>query len=419
MAQAGAGVAGAAEPGAIWTNPAGLALSTAQASAALAVRSRRQTFLPQVGPGELPVEARSNAGPLLFPVVAYAHPLLGGTLWLAAGYRLAQNESSDYPAPENGSNVTRYLGESYRVTHHQLSLAAGLRLGKHLSLGAAVEVGYLNLSYRRTLWLGTSSTPFDGNDASLDLPLRTSLNGTLIVGRIGLQWFPTSWITLGLTFELPSKALLSGKAILSQPGVVPPGYDQLTLKNGDAALHWDTPLRAAVGLQLRPLPWITLALDGQVIHGSAASNPRMDLTDVSLALSAASTSTTIPITSLPLEFHLRTSGSIHCAASLHLLEDFLQLTAGWAFDFGLSDPSHPSPLQIEPPRHRIAGGFTVRTKRARISLAVAHHFSAELDASGAPHRVQTPLDPSATGLVGNGRYQSATTEAIFEIQASW
>ncbi len=58
-------------------------------------------------------------------------------------------------------------------------------------------------------------------------------------------------------------------------------------------------------------------------------------------------------------------------------------------------------------------------RRVRLCLAVQHSFAAELNATGEEARLHNPLDPTVTGVVGDGRYETDMTRVLLEARVGW
>jgi long-subunit fatty acid transport protein len=429
LALAGACAVGAPSPASVWANPALLAVSPANVSAALWMQTGEHTVTRTDMVGEARTGSRDAAGVQLSPAVAVAVPLWKRRLWLAAGYHQGLVAESFYPPPRGvtgGSaaprdDPARHLGTELSLVHHRFGLGLAFRW-RMLSVGATVELGHLRMKHRRSLWAGMkgdeSKLLFE--DPDLDVDARLEGHDTLDVGGLlGIWARPLAFLELGLALRLPVWTTLDARLTLSPGAGAPFGYVGWSATGGPAPVALRLPLSLQGGLALR-WRWLRVALELAWARWSAADDPQAAPESAALVLRLASgASETWPLLDLPLGIRLRDRISGHLGLEGTFWSGTLTLRLGYAYHHGASDPAAPAAVLLDLDRHVLGGGAELALGWVRMAVAVSHSFRATLDTGDQGARLHNPLDPSMTKVVGQGLFSSTRTRVVLELGAAW
>lgn len=424
---AGAGVTSVKDPAAVWINPANMvhAESRVMAGLGLSTSGRSAFRIGEINQGS--AEARDGAGVQLAPHLGLVLPLWDDALWAGVGYRMELNHVSRYPVypySDDGTPVAertgpvRFTGTELRLQQHVISLGLAFRW-RVVAVGVSLELSHLRLRHRRTLWAGFKADANRLEEAELNVDAQVEASGLLDAGAVAGVWLrPLSFLELGVALRLPVSSTMEGTATLA-PGAGPPrGYDAWSARGGDARLELTLPLQLEAGLALR---WRTLDLHLQVSwrRWSAMDAPAATVDDAALVLTRAGKAETWPVTRLPLGITMDDSLALRAGLQWRLWSGFMVLRTGYALHLGGTRSEAPSPVALDLDRHVWSLGVEVAVRHVRLGLAVQHSFAARLDATGEEALLHNPLDPSVTGVVGDGRYETDMTRVLLEAKAGW
>ncbi len=432
LAMAGACVAGAPDPAALWLNPALLPGAVSRLTLGLGVGQQERSVF-RLRPVDPWPEARDAHGarPLGHLAVAQPLPWWGERITVALGYRVGLNSGSRYAATHDPPGTPsrklprndpgRYLGTEADLQEHLIYVGLAVRW-RFLQLGAALELGHLRLTHQRALWIGEAVDAPRLEEPALDMLATLELTTPSVApGAVaGVLVTPLQYLAIGVSVRPPVTHHLRGEVSLAAPTGAPAGAKAVSATDGGATLDLRLPLELRGGISAG-WPLLRLNVDLLWARWSAADDPGAELDGASIRLASASGGATrhVPLESLPLGVGLRDAISVRAGLASVLPGGFLTLRGGYAYHRGATDPEQPSAVVLDLQRHVMALGVELAVKPLRLALGVSQQFGVPMETGAVEATLHNPLAPAITANVGQGRYTSTATRAVIEVQAGW
>lgn len=272
MGMAGAVVAAPGSAMTAITNPAGLTLAdvTSQTDFSL------EAFMPKrhedfQGTGG----ARSESSVHLYgvPAIGWSAPTReGSSLYFGGGMYGTSGLGVDYPYTEyspvtnpasapSGTNPPLYFFGYSSLAIWQMAPALAWKVNDHLSLGVALDIGYLSAGFRQQLYSGSTASAqvINGVDMSRSADA-FGIGATVgVLYRIDPMWTVGGAYTSAQTYKLHYNLAPGDLNVMGTP--YPAGTYTLTMK---------TPQTAALGVAFRPISALTVSAQVKWIDWHAA-----------------------------------------------------------------------------------------------------------------------------------------------------
>lgn len=262
----GAVVAAPGDPMTALTNPAGLADITPQVafSAEVFNPTRRANF----GFGEI----GSHTNIYAVPSLGFAAPVGGGLVFGGGMYGtsgLGTNYIQGIPTAFQGSfDGANTLIASSSLQQFEFAPALAMKVNKHLSVGAALDIGYEQAAFQEQF--GGA-----GGQSGFNLSSPTSAYGIGLT--LGVLYKVNPMVTLGLSYKTPQ--IYSPLNWQESSQFFPAAFDPktgvvsgATGGAGEYSAHLNYPQQVAFGLAIRPIkPWL-VSIEGQWINWKGTLN---------------------------------------------------------------------------------------------------------------------------------------------------
>jgi len=418
-ALAGAAVVANTGANSLWVNPANLPPGWNMVATFGLHSDQRSVFRDSPTINETLPEARDLAGVVLAPAVAIAVAPARG-LRVGLGYHTGLQIQSDYGAKAEDP-VVRYTGSALTLRQHVVTLGVGLRW-RWVSLGLALQLSHMRLSYQRTLWAGLASDRDRLQSPQLDLTAAFRGNdGITLLGLIGIRLRPLRWLHLGLSFWPPVTVGLDGTLLLATAAqtTTPRGYVEMSAADGSAHLDLHLPLELRAGASL-VLRWLRVHLELRHARWSSVGEPAAAVESAAVLLKdVAQHTSSWPVTELPVGLMLDDRTSLHLGLELPDLAGLLTVQLGYAYHMGATTGDAPGSTLLDLDRHVLGLGLTARRGGWEAGVGVQHSFRGILWAGGDRSTLLNPLAPEVTEAVGRGRYLSSSTRVVLELGKMW
>jgi long-chain fatty acid transport protein len=270
---------------ALQANPAGLStIKNPQLQLGLGAARAEGEFANAANPG-----ANIDAGLGVWPEAAFAYPLgdIPVTLGLAFGPDAALGGEWNYlDAPGGIGGTTSYGFQEHRseITALRTTLGASVAITEQLSLGAGVGLIY-NQNRLHAPYIFQTYPALQGFKTLLDL----QTDGFGVNGTFGLLFRPTDKVSLGLSYQTPTRIRSKGDANgnagvqldnLFGPGVQPDFHYDAEVQNEfpqlvSAGLSWQIHDRVRTIFQVDWINWAD-AFDELEVYLNNGSNPQIN-----------------------------------------------------------------------------------------------------------------------------------------------
>ncbi|MBU2738473.1 OmpP1/FadL family transporter [Acidithiobacillus concretivorus] len=263
MGMGGAVVAAPGDPMAALSNPAGLSWIAPQV--AFSAEVFNPTRSTNFGFGNIGSHTNIYAVPSLGWVAPVGHNLVfGGGMYGTSG--LGTNYIQSIPAPFN-----KVLGDSVLATSNiqlfQMSPALSWKVNDHMSLGAALNIGYESASFQEV---------FGGPEGQSGFNLASPSSAYGIGLTLGMIYKVNPMVTLGLSYKTPqiytplnwqaTGQFVPTKFVPSRTGGTVEGVSG---NSGEYSAHLNYPQQVAFGMAIKPTKQWLVSVEGQWINWSA------------------------------------------------------------------------------------------------------------------------------------------------------
>ena len=388
-ARAGAFVAGADDLGALWFNPAGLAVA--------AGGEENRDFLIDLGyvaqsteytridSGNNPRETVSNQAPGL-PVPTFGVGFdVGEKLVVAGGIFAPYAALGKYP--EQGAQRYSLVDMS-----ESLMVIAEVAVAYEVSDKIRIGVGLQNMIFKmssRIVFSGcpgeTVCAPEDPEFDSLGQIDQTTLFSPSAV--VGGQFELGSKVTAGVAFQLPFK--VSGHGSFESRLPTSGFFDGATIVGDRADVSFTLPAMLRAGIEVRPVPGVRVELAADVEFWS--QHERFTIEPQNVRIEGAPGVGTYEIGALDIPRHFEDSVAVMIGVEGAVTKSRdLTLLAGYSYETAAAPDAYLSVLTVDGTKHLIAGGVGYR----RGALV----FNATLGVVSVASRTVSPATGMATQL---------------------
>ncbi|HTR52722.1 MAG TPA: outer membrane protein transport protein [Kofleriaceae bacterium] len=400
LERAGALVAGADDPDALWLDPAGLARLTGDGRRAflfdIAYVYQPVQYTPA---GALAAIANDQPGAVGIPTVA-ASLGVGDRLVIAAGITGQYGGLARYDA----TGAQRYAlvsttGTSFAI----ISVGAGYVVGPGLRVGATVQDRVTALDLQVVASACPPQQTCAPGDAAYDLPLAQNETAYLSPsGSLGVQYDLGVLATVGATLQAPSRVSQGGTLTARMP--TSPEFTGAAQVGTAATASFWLPPTARAGIELHPTREVRVeaALDVELWSLQDA----IDITPskISIAGGPAGAFALSPMT-IARDYHTSFAPSLGGEVRLGTA----QLAAGVAYETAAAPAADVSVLTVDAPKWLVGLGGGYDEAGWQIGAAVGYAHLADVDVStsqAAVHELQ-PLRAQPTPVAVNaGVYRS-------------
>jgi len=361
-ARGGAFVAGADDLGALWFNPAGLALAvdgtTRRAFLFDAAYVAQSTDYTRIDSGMNTQPAVSNQAPgLPVPTVAVGASV-GDKLVIAGGLLAPYAALGRYP--EGGAQ--RYslvdMSESLLVI---AEVAVAYRVSPHLRIGVGLQNMISEMASTMVLSGCPGQTVCAPEDPELDALSKVSqLDPFSPSGVVGVQVDVSPTVRAGMSFQLPFKVSGSGKFETLLP---PSGfYDGAQVVGDRADISFTLPPILRLGTQLALTPRWRAELDGTVEFWSM--HKAIDIEPRDVRIENAPGVGTYEIGPMTIPRHFENTYSVHLGVEGQPLASRpLRLLVGYSYETAAAPDQYLSVLTVDGSKQLFAGGLGWRHGR--------------------------------------------------------
>ena len=344
MGFGGAYSAQAADPSAVFYNPAGLAfLRNSKQLLTVSTLKYQMTQFRGTSPAPGPGVHENTSRQLLIPPAAYYCDRLTSHLSLAVGVFTPFGITTSWSDPDHFSG--RFISQSFLLRGFAASPAVAWRFSHHFSAGATLDVRFSSLALDRSLPLVDPNTGVVSDAGQAKLKSDTKAN----VGfALGILAKPTRLLSIGMAYHHGVSAHYKGKAALTLKQQGDQALDALARQQfGEGSIPFKTtvafPAFAAVGVAYDPKDW-TIEADTVWYQWS-----RFD--HIAFEFPTSSLNQTIPA-------HYHDSYQLRMGAEKRF--NTWTLRAGYFLDPRPGPPSSVSPTLPTSTHHGLSGGFAWR-----------------------------------------------------------
>jgi long-chain fatty acid transport protein len=253
VARAGALVAGAEDPDAMWGNPAGLAHLVGTKTFLVGVTYLDQTVdYTRIDSGGTTMPTVSNQSPgFPIPTIAVTYGI-GDRLVVGAGIGAPYAALHRYPVDGTQRYASISLAESRMAI---VTLAAAYAITPRLRVGATLEDLISTLNSRVVLASCPGQTVCAPEDPEFDADTKIVQTDVWSpTGSLGVQWDAHPLVTLGAAVHAPAKIDGDGKLQTRLPSS---GFFEGAMVVGDrASLAFTLPASVRAGVEVRPDPHV-------------------------------------------------------------------------------------------------------------------------------------------------------------------
>ncbi|MFH2009726.1 MAG: hypothetical protein ABI333_24240 [bacterium] len=386
-------------------NPAllGLHPRTLRISAGVTVDSRR-AVTRRLGYGP-ETTAEATPEPSALPMAVAVGSLGVYSLFAGAWYVERGGARAEFPGKDPNDPLTpsqwdrqRYGALRYRLRRHHFGLGLAWRPLPWLSIGVGIGGQWISLEHSRMI----SFTQGDDDAAERlqnDVQSTVKLKDEFVpVGLFGVFLRPWKPLRLGLSFELPGGAKLTGSGTLTQSGP----YPNARVLIGEAAASLRLPLPWVLRVGLGVDVWrFAIDVSGTVTGAPPTRGLVADAKGLLVQPNAGQTEV-FPMEILPLGVVLRRQFTLSFGLRVAILPRVLHLSAGYAFAQGETHPAYRTAALVAPDRHLATVGVSIQHKALRLDVAYARVIASTH--SGTSKAFQTNLvEPSVSTNIGASR----------------
>ncbi|HEY1555216.1 MAG TPA: outer membrane protein transport protein [Kofleriaceae bacterium] len=395
LERAGALVAGADDPDALWLDPAGLAHDAGNNRRALlfdiAYVYQPVDYTP---PGALAAIANQQPGAVGIPTVA-ASLGIGDRLVVAAGLagQYAGLHRYDVTGPERYASVS-LDGSSFAI----VSVGAAYVVAPGLRVGATVQDRVTTLELQVVASACPPQQTCAASDASFDLPLHQSETAFVSPsGSVGAQYDLGTLATVGATLQAPAYVSQGGTLTARLP--TSPQFAGAKQVGSSASATFWLPPAARAGIELHPARGVRVeaAVDVELwsLHDAIELSPDK-ISIGSFALEP-----------MKLARSYRTSFSPSLGGDVRL--GAVQLGAGVAYETAAAPTADVSVLTVDAPKWLVGlgGGYEEAGWQVGAALGYAHLAAVDVSpADAAVDQLQALRTQPTPVAVNAGAYRS-------------
>lgn len=389
---------------ALLRNPAGLVRRLSQrAQAALIIVDTTGSFQdPDLDRPRVENRGPAVASPLLFAGGALGDLALGGTV-VTTGHLEARLPAPGFNIPVEDIAAFyphRYAGIA--SSYHRLSVAVGgaSRVRSWLGIGLTLELSQVELTESRHIWAGFQGRDGTANPAR-DLVLTVDGDDGLVPGAtIGVLIAPPEQpLEIGLSASYRRPATVEGSASLTRTrGVDGPTPDSGA---GQASYKLATPIELRAGLRYLGAHF-AVEVNAEVgIAAASQSEATWQLTGVRVIDETNQTAAleAVDAFAAPGDWY-----RVGASFERELIDGFVWLTAGYAYQSAAQRPATLSPGRIDLDRHTLGLGLEAQWAETTVTIGYARTHAPQRTIDDSAVDMVNPFGPGVTS-VGNGSYE--------------
>jgi long-chain fatty acid transport protein len=401
LERAGAFVAGADDADALWQNPAGLAH---------VANAGMQMLLFDAGFVDQPVTyTRADAAGTMYPTVSNQAggqiiPTVAGAIALADGFVIAGGISAPYAALHHYDDAgpQRYASVSWTGSRFVVVTAgAAYAITPSLRVGATLQDMVSTVSARIVASGCTGAIGCVAEDPSRDALIQIDQTDYIAPsGSLGIQYDAAPSLTLGATFQAPTRVSGTGTLALQLP---PAGFTGATVSGNQGSLSFTVPASLRAGVEWHDAHLrVEAALDVELWSEQDAITIAPDNVHVDSATGS------IAVAAMTIPRHYRNSYAP--AIGVEYRTGAMMLGAGYSYETAAAPPGTVSVLTVDAAKHIVGLGGGYDADGWQIGAAVGFAKLADVDVSIADAQVtqlQPLRDPPTSVVVNAGRYASS------------
>ncbi len=422
-------IAGADDPQAIWTNPAGLSWSGQQFLFDATLTFLRASYERVDGGGNVLPTVDANATPLPIPMLAYSHPIGDWTIGLGVfapnasllrwprGVR-ADGGTCDFtgddaddpscqPAPQRYSlyslEGSAFLNISPAVAWQPIE-GFSIGLGMHLLVGSFVGETAIS-SCDGFVCSQPESPEWDGL-------ARFELSPILHPGMSGGLTYDAGMVRVGASFAWWPRAV-SGDATLQVRLPSAPLFDGARVEGDKARLELELPFILRGGVEFRPTRG--LRIEAALVWEHWATQQAARITPKNVWIRDAVAIGDYQVGPLDIPRNMNDVYSVRFGGSYRFADERVELSLGVNYENSSFKDAYLTPLTLDSSKWVTGLGISVQvTGGVWIDVSYAHVFLQDRNVTDSqvpqPNPIRPPrnpdVPPTAGGAVaiGNGRY---------------
>jgi long-chain fatty acid transport protein len=374
--RAGAFVAGADDPMALWYNPAGLAAMAG---------GKKTTVLFDLADVEHPVTyTRIDSGGNAQPAVEndpqkLPHPNLIGVFDLDKQWVLGVGIFAPYASldgyPEDGPQ--RYqLVSLHGTTLAYLDAALGWKFSEKLWLGFGLSNLFVAFNSRVTFSSCPSEIACAPEDPDWDALGELAQNSFFTPsGQAGIQYHPSPKLSLGAALRLPYWVRAKGTVRVRLPSTG--FFDNAHVEGDSSDMSMTMPAVFRAGVEARPVPWFRAELGFDWEMWSQQKS--IDLTPHGVRIEDQAGVGIYEIGPLSIPRKLNDTVALKLGLEAQLAN--IDVRAGYAFETGAAPDEYLSLISPDSNKHMLSLGAGVHLGHLRFDAMFAHAFLADRDVS--------------------------------------
>jgi long-chain fatty acid transport protein len=417
VGRAGALVAGAEDPDALWQNPAGLAHMTGENAMSVGVTYVNQSVdYARIDSGGNQMEAISDQHPG-FPIPSIAAVFgVGDKLVVGVGFAAPYGalHRYDLDGPQRYASIS--LAES-RI--EMITAGVAYAITPRLRIGATVSNVLSNIKSRVILSGCPGQTVCAPEDPEFDADTEVhQLDLLAPTASVGIQFEPDPRITLGVSAQAPAKISGNGELKTRLPSS---GFFEGAMVTGDQAkLEMTVPPYIRFGMEGRPDPRVRVEAAIAVELWSMHDNITITPEDVRIENVAGVGTYVVGPTTIPRNFKNSYAASL---GGEYRFAKHAVATAGYAYETAAAPEAYVSVMTVDAAKHIIGLGGVYEVAGYQFGAALGFVKQADVDVSLAEARVPqlTPVrdQPSEPVYVNAGNYKSTYVLAGLRFAKHW
>jgi long-chain fatty acid transport protein len=419
IGRGGAFTAGADDLGAIWYDPAGMALAVGiddTSDADHATQRRDHALLVDdslVGEsvaytrvdsgGNTQPTVHNNAPPLPPPTLAYAQRV-GDTLAIGAAVLAPYGALADYPltGPQRYSMVS-LVGSLFLMPE----IALAWHPVPHLYLGAGLQ----DLIVKFEATVVTSGCPnrtvCAPEDPDFDSPTQMNMTSPFNPsGNFGaIYTIADDLVRIGAALQLPFWVNGGGTANIRLPNSA--FYNSAQLNGNQIQVAFTLPLEARAGLEVRPLNG-SLRLELEFDYERWSMQNKVAITPKGITITGVPGIGTYTLGELDIIRDFVDTYAVHLGVEWQIRPTPLTLRAGYAFETGAAPLAYFTVATPDGNKHLLSVGASYEIGALRIDVVFAYAIQPTVTVTDSASLQIDPVRDSQPAPVGNGTYSAST-----------
>jgi len=417
LGRAGAVVASASDPNAIWYNPAALtevdghellidvAVVTLNATFERADATNRNGDLQQFE------EVENEGTPQWVPQILFSTDFGRDDMALGAGFYAPY--APRYRFPEDGPQRYALIDNTKSIIFYQ-HLAFAYKPHPAISIGAGIQnmMAVIDVTTAASSYIGLWGEP---EDQDLDLLFRVhGQDFFTITGNAGIWSEPVEGLKLGTSVQFPA-TVLDEEAEITVRLPTHYAFDNASLEGDSVRAQLELPwiIRAGISYGIEKVFDVEVAMTYETwsVHKRIITDPN------DVRVTNVPTLGDLEVGPLNIERQFEDTLSVHVGGDWHVLPDTLTVRAGLMYEQGAIPDKTYSVFQVDSDKIAPTVGLSWMVEAFRLDVAYSFIYQFPKDIEDSEVAQINPTYEDGATIVGNGSYSSFFN--VFGVGASY